>query len=307
MGNYDAWKAEIVTPLAPERRGDRPVDPSHLCGFWRMEGARTKPDYPVAIWAAEGHAGTIFQIGRQMPRNTEVNAEEWDQFASSGLLKCIAVLRSDWNIALESGFWPSDNKHSRQMSEAEKLGVGPSGDNAAPADEAIIDQLDAARDASSKITVVTNADDARKANEMAERLAGLFKLGDAERDKQKRPHDEASKAVQAFWLPHLKPVETERLRVIGLAKKWIADEQAKLAAQQPADVPAPRVQAASTFGRALSLRKVPVAFVDDPMKLCAHLIDIKDDDLRDYLHKRAQAALRGKVVLPGCSSKDEMQ
>ena len=225
---YTRWRAELAGHQEPERQN---VD-TDISGWYRLEGAKTKPSWPVVIWVPIDSDEIAVRVGgKEFGSKDEGGATEFHEFIGSGWLHCIAVSKAAYDAARQTGRWPSDGKPARQMDSNEKLGidVNPSS-NQASADEAIEDQINAAVDTARKITKVTNADEARKANEMAERLNGLFKLGDAERDKQKRPHDEASKAVQSHWLPIITPAADERTRVIRLAKAWIKSEEDRLAA-----------------------------------------------------------------------------
>lgn len=234
------WRSELREPLALERRGDRPSEPARMSGYWRKVGARTEFDEPIAIWTEDGM--DVIQFGFDdkaerwsAPAIINIDGRRWTSFLQWSWIKCEAVEKADWSSAIDTGRWP-DGKASRRMDVAEKLGIDvEAGDNAAPVSEQIEDQINSAVDSAKKITEVKNAADARKANEMAERLNGLFNMGDAERDKQKRPHDDASKAVQAHWLPIINPAKDERTRVIRLAKDWMRAEEQRLLAEAEMD------------------------------------------------------------------------
>lgn len=223
---YALWFSELKTPTDPERRGDRSHDAAVLSGFWRAVAAKTKPDYPVAIWAGD-EGKILFQIGRKL-RNTIEHEAEWNDFAESTWLHCIAVRENDYHNAVLGGFWP-DGKPARQMDTAERMGIDvKSGDNRAPVDETIEEQIAAAVAKADAIVAVTSEADARVANELAEKLAVLFKMGDAERVKEKTPFDEGAKAVQAKWLPIINPATDARTRVIALTKAWLKAEQKRI-------------------------------------------------------------------------------
>lgn len=233
QNDWATWQAEIGGAMVDHQN----LGIEHgIVGYWRMEGARTKPAYPVALWRPDGAESMTFQIGRQRPMNSATDATEWAEFLGSGWLHCKAVRKAEWASALEHGIWPSDGKDSRQRTDDEKLGIAPTeGGNNPPREELIEDQIAAAVESAKKIEKVTNADEARKANEMAERLQALYRLGDAERDAQKRPHDEAAKAIQARWLPIITPAEMERKRLIAAAKEWIKAEEVRVAREAEAE------------------------------------------------------------------------
>ncbi len=62
-------------------------------------------------------------------------------------------------------------------------------------------------------------------------------------------------------------------------------------------VAAPRV--ATAFGRAVSTPKTKTATIKDAKALAIHLVEANDADLMEYLQKRANAAARAKITLPG--------
>lgn len=128
--DYHYWKralAHIEAGVPQEARDNLTEEP---CGFWRLVPARTKPSFPCSIYREKGQTAFVLQIGHRI-RTLEPNDAEWQEFLGGSFLSSMPVDRAQWSAALESGWWP-DGQRSRQMSEAEKLGVGPSGDNAAP-------------------------------------------------------------------------------------------------------------------------------------------------------------------------------
>lgn len=345
---YAVWQA------AKRGTAADPQNDQAICGFWRIASAKTKPDTPVAIWPVGDQQ--VAKIGRRDP--VTEGSKDWHDFIGWGWTKCVPVEKAEYDAAIANGEW-ADGKSSRQQSDEERLGVAAGeGDNAPPADELIEDQIKAAVESAQAITKVTSADEARKANELAERLQGLYRLGDAQRDKEKRPHDDAAKAVQARWLPIITPAETERKRLIAVAKEWIKTEEARLAREAeaerrkkqaaidaenerireanrkaaadaearrieqlgnapigsepepepepeleqeiaPAKVEVPKVQAASTFGRATGLRKVTRGTITDMAALAAALVAIKHPELVELLQKLADRAAKAGVPLAG--------
>lgn len=209
--SWAQWRAELKTPLAPERRGDRSTEPLEMTGYWRIESAKTKPDYPVSIWtrvkprqpsdgeAEEGDA-TIFQIGHKL-RNTAEARTEWDEFATGTFLKCIAVSKADWDRALASGFWPSDGKPARQMSEAEKAGIPETveGGNAPPIEATLEDQIKTLAEAIEATVEPTTVEQANALEEKLGRMRRLLKLAEAEREKEKEPFLTGGREVDAKW------------------------------------------------------------------------------------------------------------
>lgn len=192
---WSAWRAELKNPTPEDRRLDR----QPMCGYFRIEGARTKHDEPLAIWREDGQDAFIFQFGSNQPKNTEQHAETWEKFTAGRWLSAIAVPKADWDIALETGRWP-DNKPSRPMDAAERLDIDVgSGDNAPPPDAALADQIAALAEVIAKQPEPTTQEAADKLAGDLDRLRALLKLADAEFVKEKAPHLEAGRAVDAKW------------------------------------------------------------------------------------------------------------
>jgi hypothetical protein len=99
-----------------------------------------------------------------------------------------------------------------------------------------------------RVTLVDNEADAKKLADKLDQLEKLFKKYDAQRDSEKRPHDEKAAAVQARWKPlldkisvcikALKPLETawnklcqQRLDAQRAAARRAAEEERRRADQ----------------------------------------------------------------------------
>jgi hypothetical protein len=225
--SYLLWKSEQATPTPPDRRADRPTEPHLLSGFWRIQAAKTKPDYPVAIWTEEGQSATIFQIGRKI-MNTVEHAIEWDEFAAGSWLDCVAVTKADWSQALETKFW-GDGKPSTRMTDEERLGIDiKPGDNNAPIEEALADQIAAAVEKAKATPEPTTQAEADAATGVVAKLRKLWKLADEARVVEKRPHDEAAAAVQTKWLAIMDPAKDEGAALDARRKAFLKKEQQRL-------------------------------------------------------------------------------
>ena len=218
------WRKELAAPGSqPRNEVTGPV-----AGYWRADGAKTKPSWPVAVWYDDD--GTPHhKVG-----NSQKDGEDaFSLFLTEATwLRCIAVQHAEYLVAMDTGRWPSDGKHARNMDEAELHDIDTaSGDNAAPADESLAEQIAAAVAKAEAITSIKTEDEARIANELASKLKVLFDLGDAERIKEKRPHDQAAADVQAKWLPIISPATNARERLVGkdgVVKRWLKAEQARI-------------------------------------------------------------------------------
>lgn len=222
--DWSYWRAELKAPGSQPRNEVE----QRVAGYWRADGARTKPSWPVAVWYDED--GTPHhKVG-----NSQKDGD--DQFlaflSEATWLRTVAVTHADYLVAMETGKWPSDGKHARHMDAAElhDIDVKP-GDNAAPVDETIAEQIDAAVAKAAAITSVKTDAEAQAANELADKLNALFKVGDAARAAEKLPHDNAAKAVQAKWLPIISPASDARERLVGkggVVKQYLKAKQDRL-------------------------------------------------------------------------------
>jgi hypothetical protein len=253
--SYELWLKERKSPTPEADRQQRPTDPLLMSGFWRIMGARTKPDWPVAIWTDEGQTETIFQIGRKVMR-TDTHENEWHEFCAASWLKCIAVKQKDWETALERGTW-DDKKPAREISTEEKLDIIPAtpaseggnqpvDENGNPIDEfwlQIKTKLEAGIEKLKELGAITTMEKANEAAEILEPLRAAGKMGEEQRKKEKKPHDDASKAVQQKWVPILEPASETidaTVRAIEAFKraeqKRIDDEAAKKRREEEAKI-----------------------------------------------------------------------
>lgn len=336
---YAYWRTELKSPGQSRDTADGDTD-----GFWRAKAAKTKPDYPVAIW----HDGDdeVIKIGNKQIAG---NMPEGNDFRDGTWQHCIAVTKEQYDAAIETGFW-ADGKNSRKMSAEEKMGIDIApGDNAAPIDETISDQISAAVAKADAIKSVKTEAEAKAANELADKLNTLFKLGDAERAKEKAPFDQGAKDVQARWLPIINPASEARERLVGrggLVKQWLKAEQDRIdredaeerrrqqeeadrirrenekaaaeAAEQGKPEPEPiappdpvpavepqRARAGNTFGRATGLRKVVSAQIDDIEKVLLALKTHKE--MIAMVQTLANRAAKAGIALDGMTIREDYE
>lgn len=223
LQRYAYWHSMMATT------GIR-VDAEHagtIDGYWRMIGARTKADYPVAAWATETGVEAL-KVGRKA--EFPLQSSEGQGFMAGSWPKCIACSEEEYNHAIDTGFW-LDGKPSRIATDAQKLGVelgeGATGGNAPPSYELLSQQLDELTEKARKHEVKDQAS-ADAAKVLADRIKLLWDQADKERDTEKRPHDDASKAVQAKWMAHMTPAEAERKNLLRTMNDWLAKEQQRL-------------------------------------------------------------------------------
>lgn len=341
--NWDYWLADLKEP-----QGRDVTDPGQ--GFWRHKAAKTKTDWPIAIWF-EGEEPQI-KVGNSLKSGTD---ELLEFLSGATWLNAVAVSHADYKAAMSDGFWPGDGKPARKMDDAERMGIDTAaGENNAPIEETLADQIAAAVAKANAMPEPKTQAEADAATGLVDKLRKLWKLADNQRVEEKRPYDEAAQAVQDKWLPIMTPAKDAGAGLDTRRKAFLKKEQARLdaiaaeerrkqqaivdaenerirkenaerAAEAAKDgnplgvgvplepeIAAPvvetqRATASSTFGRASGLKEITVLDTLDVGVLAKHFIDTNDDDFREYLEKRAKAAIRAKVSLPGVTTKKELQ
>lgn len=148
----------------------------------------------------------------------------------------------------------------------------------------------------------------RSASEMIAKLKTVIEtFKRAETARLQKIADEAAR-VERKRLQDIADAEAEEKRVA--LQKQLDDEAEQRG--EPAEqvvieaekvevvaetVTAPKVS--STYGRAVSTPKTKTATITDVRALCEHFIHAGDADFLEYLGKRANAAARAKITLPG--------
>jgi nucleotide-binding universal stress UspA family protein len=201
--------------------------------------------------------------------------------------------------------------------------------DAAPDDdsfEALKDRIeDLARDADALIKAggAQSQDAADRASDLANRLAELHKTADTARAKEKRPHDDAAKAVQAKWLPLLGTAEVyKRIKsavitpfLVAEAKKQreaeeaarkAAAEAAKAGAPVPEPAPVRAVPKAGSGGRrSVALRTVKVITITDRAAVLKFFEN--NEAITDTLQKLAEKVTAVGVNVPGVTVTEEQR
>lgn len=234
---YALWKADRTNRMPAEDRLGRPSDPHLMLGYWRIEGSRTKPDFPVMIFEEPDkninpNGEVTLQIGRQRPATDEAT---WADFLSGSWFKCHAVTKADYDVALETGKWP-DGKISRVLTEDEKLGLAAGeGSNQAPVEEALAAEI---RELAAEITALPEPKSQTEADVMAgllDKMRGLRKRAEGERVTEKEPHLAASREVDAKWKAIDAPGAAAYEAGEAKRKAFLRKEQARLDAEAAAE------------------------------------------------------------------------
>jgi len=281
-------------------------------GYYKVRAGKDGPWQPVAIWRKDGNL--VCRVAGEMKDPLEV----WTWAAKNPVSKEAA------KHAFEHGTWPGDvpmpGHNSGTLSLPEEI------------DDAV-----AQVSAWLSSTRVADKVAADTASNWRARLLDLSKRADKQRETEKRPHDDAAKAVQAKWKPVIDRAtdtanklrdaltaymraEDERQRREAEAARKVAEEAARKQREaaeaarreaaaknappppEPEDVPLPfveppRVQVGGQTGRKTGLREVTRYEVEDYE---AALAAVKDHpDVRAAVEKVAAARCKTGVAVPG--------
>lgn len=281
-------------------------------GYYKVRAGKDGPWQPVAIWRKDGNL--VCRVAGEMKDPLAV----WTWAAKNPVSKEAA------KHAFEHGTWPGDvpmpGHNSGTLSLPEEI------------DDAVA-QVSAWL-SSTKVTDKVAAD---TASNWRARLLDLSKRADKQRETEKRPHDDAAKAVQAKWKPVIDRAtdtanklrdaltaymraEDERQRREAEAARKAAEEAARKQREEaeaarreaaaknappppePEDVPLPfveppKVQVGGQTGRKTGLREITRYEVED---YDAALAAVKDHpDVRAAVEKVAAARCKTGVAVPG--------
>lgn len=313
MSDQYAWWREALKGNAGEIHEDQPRS-----GYFKLRQVKDGPWVPVAIWEKDGQL--VCRVGGEQRDPAEV----WIRCAKNPVEKEAA------KHAFEHGSWPGDvpsiGNNSGTLSLPEEI------------NDAVSNAL--AWLSKSGITDKTSADQAAN---WRQRLLDLSKQADAQRETEKRPHDEAAKAVQAKWKPVVDTAksaadtirdaltvwmraEEAKARAEAEAKRKLAEEAARKAKEaadaaraeaaarnappppEPVDVPLPfvkpvKVQAGGQRGRKTGLRTITVYEVTDYAAALAHVQG--HADVRAAVEKVCRAMAQAGAAVPGVTAREE--
>ena len=283
-------------------------------GFYKLRDGKGGPWEPVAIWYNE-QSELLCRVGA----GTRDPHDIWQWCAGN------PVKQADAKHAFQNGSWPGDVPD-----------VPAVGHNAPP--EAVEDQIaEVAAQAADwlKQHGITDETSSNMAANYRQQLLDLRKKADKARVEEKRPFDEAGKAVQAKWKPVLETADTAANALRDALTQWMRAEEARLrkeAAEQariererqereaeqarqdagsrgeaapeidepPLPIepaPAPKVQAGGQRGRKTGLRTVKRAVINDYDAALAHFA--QHEKVKALIEQLAQHAARDGHPVPG--------
>jgi hypothetical protein len=128
-------------------------------------------------------------------------------------------------------------------------------------DEAIDKEVATADEWVTMVPRIETIDQANCAKDAIDRLNDLWDKYEAERKAEKKPHDEAAKAVQKRWMPRLHKIDLSRVVLIGLRNGWLDREDERLARERAAaeSQAVARAQIAAKLAREAEEAKNPVS------------------------------------------------
>lgn len=292
---YTFWRRRLAGEVVPIHDGEPQA------GFYRLISRDGNASQPVAYWFTPDGALRC-RVGKQ-DVNEQFANERWP-YASKR-----PITHEVYKAVLAGEPWPDQNE-----------AVTADRSNAAPDDDSfdgLKDRIEAlARTADDLIKDGPAADQAAadRASDLANHLSALQKKADAARAAEKKPHDDAAKAVQAKWAPVLnvadiykrikETVVTPFLKEEDRKRKAAAAAAAQKGDEQPAATPAaPKAGAAGR--RSVALRSVKVVTITDRDALLAFF---KDHQLvTDLLQQMAQRAVAAGVTVPGVTVTEEQR
>lgn len=316
------WRAALKNPA--EVGKSLPVhDGEPNQGYFRVRYGKDKPFEPVAIWKEDGQ-----WLAYRSNREADASAI-WTSCCRN------PISYEAYQAAIDGKGWSDDD-----AVVAKQVAPPAPGDNSAAIDpaEEIADQIESALKGMDAYKKIADDATAAKALSLRNRLNELSGQADKIRAKQKEPHLEAGKAVDAKWQPLVKSAkagadgvrdaigrwETEKLRKQREEERRQAEElrlqqEAARAAEPAGDVAeavAPVVHAAPapaptpikpTYGKTASVQvKVIVKDVTDWKALALYMID--HPVLQDTLRSLAQRALdAGRTNVPGITTDEQAQ
>jgi hypothetical protein len=322
----DPWAWWMAALNDPSKIGSKelPVhDSDPRQGYFRVRYGKDKPFEPVAIWKDDDGKWLAYRNGR------EASAESiWTSCCRH------PITVAAYDAAMDGKGWPDDD---RVVAAQVKPSEPTIGDNSNVVDEAetLKDQIEAALAGMSAYDKVGDDETAAKALSLRNRLNELSGQAEKIRVKQKEPHLEAGKAVDAKWQPLVKSAKSGADKVRDAISAWetekynrqqatlrkaeadrlAAEEAARQAApdaeviEAPAPAPAP-VEVApapirASYGKAASVSmKTVVKDVTDWKALAIYMSEHRV--MQDTLRTLAQRALdAGRTNVPGITTEQK--
>lgn len=277
-------------------------------GFYRMPrkafyGAR-KTFTPVAYWPGTNGKGEAVMHCRFGDDDVtpERGEEIWERVGNHPVKEEAYRAVAQFNQP-----WPDEHE------------LVPMGDNLGPEDEETFEALqdkieNLAREANQRINgpAIGDQDEADRIANLTDRLAELWKGADTLRKAERKPHDEALKAIQLKWADILLKAESYKQLKYKLTTPWLKkledqqkqEAEAAAAAGEPAAATARRPRA-GTRGRSQTLKTFKYAEIEDYGKALAFFKE--SPDVRNLVQDLANRAVRAGITIPGTKVIEEQK
>lgn len=240
------WWREALAGRVGEIHEDQPQP-----GYYWMRDGRGGLRLPVAIWS-DASGAMICRVGDKVRDAAEI----WTWVAKNPVSEAHA------RQAFADGTWPGDvPQGSREDSAVQTVTASGVQTSAAPVVASVdrpalhpetIAQAAGPREAvigdnSGKLTLIEEIEDAAAqahawlktariedqvaadtAGNWRERMLSLSRQANKQRAEEKRPHDEAAKAVQAKWKPPIELAETAAVALRKAVEPYLKAEQDRL-------------------------------------------------------------------------------
>jgi hypothetical protein len=299
---YQWWRDALAGKVAPIHDGDP------MPGFYRIKRKNKQTQEitfaAVAYWKQDGQVRCHVN-GQDLP---DLRAMELWPYASK-----TPVAWETYDAVMKGAGWP--DMHEGATQDRSNSAAMPPDDSY----EGLKDRIEnLCRDAEAllKKGAAQTQDDADQASDLANRLGELQKKADAARAAEKKPHDDAAKAVQAKWSPVIAAADVYRRIKASVITPFLAEQDRKRRAaedqQRRAEVEAARagapppepppaavapVKAGSGSRRSVALRTVKDVEIEDRAKVLEFFKD--NEQVTALLKTLAERAVRAGVDVPG--------
>jgi hypothetical protein len=309
ISRWSFWQKALKGNFGPMAEGQ----PEQ--GYYRTRFKGQKWE-PVAIWWDDESNGWLaYRSGKEVDP-----AEVWN------FCRTHPISHADYEAALQGKPFPDEDAVVADQ-------VASAGHNSGEIDESeeLKDQIAAALAGMDAYKTISDDATAARALSLRNRLNELSNQADKVRVKQKEPHLEAGKAVDAKWQPLVKSAKEgankvrdaigswETVKLQAQRKREREIEQARIAAEDAARAAEPQaglalapapvapVEAAPapikpTYGKAASVQvKTVLGDVTDWMALAGYMIE--HPTMQDTLRQLAQRAIdAGRTNIPGITT-----
>lgn len=233
-------------------------------GIYRVRVTKGGPLVPVQIWlrADDGAVMNRFEDGCSLAGTIDGKPADADTLADRWIW-CKAVSKSDHEHYKTNGVWPGEVETAGKAA-----GIG---DNSR--DLSLAAQIrDYAETALSWLRKAGGIKDKLSSDMAANYRAELLRLAkdaDKQRETEKRPHDDAAKAVQAKWKPIIDDATFAANTIRDELTKWMRAEEARQEAARRAKFEAEQravaiARAEADAQRAKQMRDDPIAALTSP-------------------------------------------